>query len=48
MHVCMYVYFDRISSLIQISLNIIDKFCLYIFLLILSYCRIDFIVFGVN
>ena len=27
---------------IYISLNIIDIFCLYIFLLILSYCRIDF------
>ena len=33
---------------IQISLNIIDIFCLHIFLLILSYCRIDFIVFGGN
>ena len=27
---------------IQILLNIIDIFCLHIFLLILSYCRIDF------
>ena len=32
----------------QISLNIIDIFCLHIFLLILSYCHIDFIVFGGN
>ena len=31
---------------IQISLNIIDIFCLHIFLLILLYCPIDFIVFG--
>ena len=32
----------------QISLNIIDIFCLHIFLLILLYCRIDLIVFGGN
>ena len=43
-----YVYFGSISSFIQISLNIIDIFCLHIFLLILSYCRIDFIVFPKN
>ena len=30
----------------QISLNIIDIFCLHIFLMILSYCPIDFIVFN--
>ena len=41
--VCVCVYFGTISSLTQISLNIIDIFCLHIFLLILSYCRIDFI-----
>ena len=44
--VCVCLYFGSISSLIQISLNIIDIFCLHIFLLILSYWRIDFIVFG--
>ena len=38
---CMYEYIY-----IQISLNII--FCLHISLLILSYYRIDFIVFGGN
>ena len=37
-----YIYFGSISSLIQILLNIIDIFCLKIFLLILSYCCIDF------
>ena len=37
-----------ISSLIQISLNIIDIFCLHIFLLIFSSCPIYFIVFGEN
>ena len=33
---------------IQISLDIVDIFCLHIFLLILSYCRINFIIFGGN
>ena len=37
-----------ISSLLQISLNIIDIFCLHIFFWIRSYCRIAFIVFGGN
>ena len=46
MCVCVCVCFGSFSSLIQIWLNIIDIFCLHIFLLILSYCRIDFIVFG--
>ena len=36
-----YTYIGSISLLIQISLNIIDIFCLHIFLLILSYCRMD-------
>ena len=44
-HIYIYIY---IYIYIQISLNIIDIFCLHIFLLILSYCRIDFIVFGLN
>ena len=43
-----YVYFGSISSLIQISFNILDIFCLHIFLLILSYCRSDFIIIGGN
>ena len=42
-HIYIYIYIY-----VQISLNIIDIFCLHIFLLILSYCRIDFIVFGGN
>ena len=46
--VCVCVCLGSIPSLIQISLNIIDIFCSHIFLLILSYCRIDFIVFGGN
>ena len=43
-----YVYFGSISSLIQISLNIIDILCLHIFFWIRSYCRIAFIVFSGN
>ena len=43
-----YIYMGSISSLIQISLNIIDIFCLHVFLLIRSYCRIAFIVFDEN
>ena len=46
--VCVCVYFGSISSLIQMSLNIIDIFCLHIFFWIRSYCRIAFIVFGRN
>ena len=38
---CIYIYIY-----IFISLNIIDIFCLHIFLLILSNCRIDLIIFG--
>ena len=45
--VCACVHFGSISSLIQISLNIIDIYCLHIFFLILSYCRFDFIVFSI-
>ena len=40
-YICIYI--GSFSSLIHISLNIIDIFCLHILLLILSYCRIDFI-----
>ena len=50
-YICMYlkcVYFGSISSLIQISLNIIDIFCLHIFFWIRSHCRIAFIVFDGN
>ena len=43
-YIYIYVYFGRISSLIHISLNIIDIFCLHIFLLILLYCCIDLII----
>ena len=37
-----------IYTYIYISLNMIDIFCLDIFLLILSYCHIDFMIFGGN
>ena len=47
-YIYIYVYLGSISSLMHISLNIIDIFCLHIFLLILSYCRIDFIIFDGN
>ena len=47
--VCVCVCFGSISSLIHISLNIIDIFCLHIsFLLNLSNCCIDLMVFGAN
>ena len=42
-YIYIYAYFDSISSLIEISLNIIDIFCLHIFFWIRSYCRIAFI-----
>ena len=42
MCVCMYI-FGSISSLIQISFNIIDIFCLHMFFFIRSYSRIAFI-----
>ena len=38
----------NISSLIQISLNIIDTLCLHIFFWIRSNSHITFIVFGGN
>ena len=41
----MYIY---ISSLIHMSLNIIDIFCQDIFLLILSNCCIQFMLFSGN
>ncbi len=43
---CMYVYvyLGSISSLMHISLNVIDMFCLHIFVYVLSSCQIDFIV----
>ena len=44
----MYVYLGSISSLMQISLNIIDILCLHIFFWIRSNSRITFIVFGGN
>ena len=43
-YIYIYIYIGSISSSIQIASNIIDIFCLHIFLLIISYCRIDFIV----
>ena len=45
---CKYVYLGSISSLMQISLNIIDILCLHIFFWIRSNSRITFIVFGGN
>ena len=47
-YICIYVYLGRISSLMQISLNIIDILCLHIFFWIYSNSRITFIVFGGN
>ena len=41
-----YVYLGSISSLMQISLNILDILCLHIFFWIRSNSRITFIVFG--
>ena len=41
-----YIYLGSISSLMQISLNIIDILCLHIFFWIHSNSRITFIVFG--
>ena len=46
--VCVCVCFGSISSLIHISLNIIDIFCLHVFLLILSNCRFDLMIFCGN
>ena len=49
-YVCIYiyVYLGSISSLMQISLNIIDILCLHILFWIRSNSRITFIVFGGN
>ena len=46
--VCVCVYLGSISSLMQISLNIIDILCLHIFFRIRSNSRITFIVFSDN
>ena len=46
--VCVWVYLGSISSLMQISLNIIDILCLHILFWIRSNSRITFIVFGGN
>ena len=42
------IYISSISSLIHISLKIMDTFCLHIFWLILSNCRIDLMISGGN
>ena len=47
-YIYIYVYLGSISSLMQISLNIIDILCLHIFFWIRSNSRITFIVFGGN
>ena len=43
-----YIIYIYIYIYIYISFNWIGIFCQHIFLLILSYCHIDFIIFGVN
>ena len=43
-NVCVCVYLSSISSLMHISLNNVDIFCLYIFVYVLLGCRIDFMV----
>ena len=48
LYIYIYIYIGSISSLIQISLNIIDILCLHIFFWIRSNSRITFIVFGGN
>ena len=47
-YIYIYIYIGSISSLMQISLNIIDILCLHIFFWIRSNSRITFIVFGGN
>ena len=47
-YIYIYVYLGSISSLMQISLNIIDILCLHIFFWIRSNSRITFIVFRGN
>ena len=46
-YLSIYIYI-YIYIYMQISLNIIDIFCSHIFLLILTFCRTDLIVFGGN
>ena len=43
-YMCVYVYLASISSLMHISWKNVDKFCLHLFVYILSSCRIDFMV----
>ena len=47
-YIYIYINIGSISSLMQISLNIIDILCLHIFFWIRSNSRITFIVFGGN
>ena len=47
-YIYIYVYLGSISSLMKISLNIIDILCLHILFWIRSNSRITFIVFGGN
>ena len=47
-YIYIYIYLGSISSLMQISWNIIDILCLHIFFWIRSNSRITFIVFGGN
>ena len=47
-YIYIYVYLGSISSLMQISLNIIDILCLHIFFWFRSNSHITFIVFGGN
>ena len=46
-YICIYIYWQHFY-INTILLNIIDIFCLHIFLLIRLYCRIAFIVFGID
>ena len=46
--VCECISLDRISSLMHISLNNIDIFCLHIFVYALSSYCIDFMISGGN
>ena len=45
-YIYIYIYIYLISSLMQISLNIIDILCLHIFFWIRSNSRITFIILG--
>ena len=46
--VCVCVCLSRISPFRHIYLNSVDMFCLHIFILIRSSCRMDVIIFGRN